>query len=187
MVNCESLAKAYSVPGAANFALSGITIFVNEALVQLAKADLLIVKVPLRPMMLEEVPSPKVTEVIVLTPLKALPPIEVTEFGIVSEASLVLRKQLPPIVATEEPKVTLVKAVSPLKALSFKVIIAVPVLTLVRAVQALKQLAPNEVRWLPRFIVVRPVQLLKAFCPRVRSFVVSGKVRLVIEEQFWKA
>lgn len=129
-----------------NLALSGITIFDKLEFVQLAKAPLLIVKVPLRPMMLLEVPSPKVIEVIAELPLKAEPPIEVTEVGRVSEASLVLRKQLPPIEVTAEPRVRLVKEVSPLKALSLSVFIAVPVLTLVRAVQPLKQLPPSEVR-----------------------------------------
>ena len=129
-----------------NLALSGITIFDKLEFVQLAKAPLLIVKVPLRPMMLEEVPSPKVTEAIEVLALKAEPPIVVTEFGMVREESLSLAKQLPPIVVTAGPKVTLARLVQLMNALPFKVVIREPVATLVKALQPLKQSAPKDVK-----------------------------------------
>jgi NAD(P)H-dependent flavin oxidoreductase YrpB (nitropropane dioxygenase family) len=106
----------------------------------------LIVKVPLRPMMLEEVPSPKVTEAIEVLALKAEPPIVVTEFGMVREESLSLAKQLPPIVVTAGPKVTLARLVQLMNALPFKVVIREPVATLVKALQPLKQSAPKDVK-----------------------------------------
>ena len=57
--------------------------------------------------------SPKVKEVIELTPSKAASSIFTSEFGSATEVNAVLKKAYDPIEATELPKTTLLKAVAP--------------------------------------------------------------------------
>ena len=60
--------------------------------------------------------SPKVKEVIELTPWKAASPISTSEFGSATEVNAVWKKAYDPIEATELPKTTLLKLVDPINA-----------------------------------------------------------------------